>query len=103
MLAAEELDHLEPADTATAERPQKQRRALGIESRDNAGRDAGRGADMAVPQAQEVVALIGGGEPGGMLERAPGRFGRGEIVINGDTRNSRVDRRNGGGSVVKRS
>ncbi len=71
VLAAEELDHRAAADMDAAERPQEQRRADGVEADDDEGAEARFGADMALPERREIVALVGGGERVRALERAP--------------------------------
>jgi hypothetical protein len=96
LLAAEELDHLKAAERAAAERPQKQRRSLAVETDDEAGGDARRCADMGVPEPQEVVTLVGGRQGSRPLERAPIGLGLGKILINIDADGAAVDLRRRG-------
>ena len=59
VLAAQELDDPQAGAAAQAERPDEQRRARGVEADDDKRRHAFGGADMPMPEAEEIEGLIG--------------------------------------------
>ncbi len=102
MFAAEKFRHPQPAETAAAERPQKQRLAAGVETHHDERGDAGRAPDMLLPELEEIVALIRGGKAA--FERPPKRLGRGHVLENLEARQAAVGNRHdlGAGGPAQR-
>ena len=90
VLAAEKFHHPRARELPAAERPQEQRRAGGIEADDDEGGDAGGGAEVALPELEEVVALIGRGEAVAGLQRPPMRLGGGHVLDDLDLRDAAI-------------
>ncbi len=90
MLAAEELGNAQAAEAAASERPKEQRRAFGAESDHDEGGDAGRAADVTLPEAEEIVALVGGAQAVALFERPPMRLGFRHILDDLDPRDAVV-------------
>ena len=74
------IEQLRGGELPADERPQEHRLIGGVEACNQAGRRAGMRADMPVPQAGPVIALVrrGNGAEGNQL--APGGFAGGEVV-----------------------
>jgi len=91
MLAAEELRHPQAGDHAEAERPQEQRRPNGVEGHHDARRHAAGCPDMALPEIEKVVALVGGCQGLRAFQRPPMRVRRRHVVESLQPRDTAVD------------
>ena len=73
-----------PCSCLSVERQQQQRPAFGVVGDDDEGRQALARADLPLPGAEKIEALIGRGELPPIFEAAPDRLGLDEIVKNID-------------------